>query len=239
MNSAWRKRLRRFRPTWPPGFRFAPSELQSWRVRTPWSNGGSRPALQENERRDHVAMFAGQDVPGARGRGIVHHFHADTAFQEFGQHGLGRELLARAAAEQHHVRLQREDRLDLLRHERRDVGHAPVLDRAIAREDEAGGELTIHDRDRVRIRAAHEQEVFGAVEGEFHPAVTLDTVTGSACRQAGSGSGMTTSLWFYTGASAKRNERRQVARRRSAGTGVYTSVHEDAEHRRRARCRAQ
>src|SRR5690348_5336971 len=52
----------------------------------------------------------------------------------------------------------------------------------------------------------------------------------------------------------ERRERRQVARRRSAGTGVYTSVHEDslapkryihvpglirAPARRRARCRAQ
>src|SRR5581483_9983139 len=37
----------------------------------------------------------------------------------------------------------------------------------------------------------------------------------------------------------KRSERREVARRRSAGTGAYTSVREDSEHRRRASCRAQ
>src|SRR6185437_6113162 len=36
-----------------------------------------------------------------------------------------------------------------------------------------------------------------------------------------------------------RREHRQIVRRRRAGTGVYTSVHEDAEHRRRASCQAQ
>ena len=40
-------------------------------------------------------------------------------------------------------------------------------------------------------------------------------------------------------ASHNRRERRQIAGRRSAGTGVYTPVHEDSEHRRNASCRAQ
>src|SRR5690606_17645498 len=37
----------------------------------------------------------------------------------------------------------------------------------------------------------------------------------------------------------KRRERWQVGYARSAGTGMYFSVHEDAEHRTEARCRAQ
>jgi YfiH family protein len=41
------------------------------------------------------------------------------------------------------------------------------------------------------------------------------------------------------GASKNGSERREFARRRSAGTGVYTSVHEDSEHRRRTNYRAQ
>jgi len=37
----------------------------------------------------------------------------------------------------------------------------------------------------------------------------------------------------------KRRERRRVASARSAGTGVYSNVHEDAEHRTAAKYRAQ
>ncbi len=40
-------------------------------------------------------------------------------------------------------------------------------------------------------------------------------------------------------ASPNRRERRQIASRRSTGTGVYTLVHEDSKHRRNASCRAQ
>jgi hypothetical protein len=36
-----------------------------------------------------------------------------------------------------------------------------------------------------------------------------------------------------------RRERREVAFRRRTGTGVYVEIHEDSEHRRNARSRAQ
>src|SRR6185437_13790735 len=51
----------------------------------------SRPTsvrLRQDEGRNDIAAFAGQDVPGSCGGGVVHHFHADAALQECGQYRL-------------------------------------------------------------------------------------------------------------------------------------------------------
>jgi len=75
-----------------------------------------------------MTSFAYQHVERACGRGVVHRFQTDAAFEEFGEHTLRRKYRALAGAKQHEFRIQCKDRFDRARVELIDATHWKIFD---------------------------------------------------------------------------------------------------------------
>ena len=101
----------------------------------------------QHESRDHPPAFAGQHVERARGGGVGHHFDADAAGQAGGHHRRRRETPASApvpSTTTSGVSASSGSRSSGVH--RRGIGHRPVLDQRVGRDDEAAFQHAVVDQ---------------------------------------------------------------------------------------------
>ena len=170
-------------------------------------------ALIELRRRIEQRVQVGRILERARAAALVRDLEADALGQFFDSIGKLHAVVVHQKADRAAVRATAEAVVELLGRTDRERRRALVVERA-ARAPVAPGLAQWHALlDHLDDVDACEQFV--------------DELGGDAA-----GHGCLEPI-------SKRSERRQFARHRSAGTGAYTEVCEDSEHRRRAKCRAQ
>lgn len=122
----------------------------------------------QQQRCRHAAAFQHDDVVGAAGGGRIHDFHPHAALHQRPNQGRTRKPLAAAGSQQHDLRLQASDGLEMGFHQIAEALRRPVAYQPFGGDDQAPAILLLIDLDPVRAITGDRKGIQIAVKREAH-----------------------------------------------------------------------